>query len=91
MKKGEQDTQDDAVEGLTSMPVGIHCIGSCYGNVVQQAKAMAANWVIGTGHNPCGPCMMPRGPYGTEGISHLHPCTFPFISTNRPLAAQTNR
>lgn len=60
------------VEGLTSMPVCIHRIGSCYGKVVQQAEAMAASWVIGAGYHPCGACMMPRRTDHAEGISHLH-------------------
>ena len=68
------------------MPVGVHCIGSCYGNVVQQAEAMAANWVIGTGYYPCGACMVPRRPYGTEGISHLHTCSALFILVSRAFA-----
>ena len=53
------------------MSVSVHGISSCYGNVVEQAEAMAARGVIGTGHHPCGSRMVPRGADGTEGITHL--------------------
>ena len=58
----------------TSMPVGVHCIGSCYGKVVQQAEAMAASGVIGTGHHPCGTRVMPWGPDRAESIPYLRAC-----------------
>ena len=59
------------VKALTSMTVGIHGIRSSYGNVVQQAEAMTASWVIGTGYHSCRSCMMTRRSDGTESISYL--------------------
>ena len=53
------------------MSVCIHGISSCYGNIVKKTKAMAARWVIGTGHHPCGACMVSWGADGTEGVAYL--------------------
>ena len=66
--------QEGSVGALTSMPVGIHCIGSCYGKVVQQAEAMAASGVVSTGHHPCGTRVMPRGSDCAESIPYLRAC-----------------
>ena len=43
-------TYDDHKKGPTSMPVGVHCIRSCNGQIVEQAETMAAKWIIGTGY-----------------------------------------
>lgn len=60
---------------LTVMPVHVEGISAPNGQIVEQAEAMAAQWVIVTGDNACGARMVSWRPDSAERVPSLHSLT----------------